>query len=100
MCFPEELKVVEDVVQKLQNSYEKTKDLKADFIQEANIKSIKKTETEEGKVFLRIPGICSGNIRNQKGKSWSLTVRWRGFTLPMKKLPISRSRKVFFNRNF
>jgi outer membrane lipoprotein-sorting protein len=45
--FSEELLVVGDIAQNIQSSYEKTKDLKADFIQEATIKSIKKTEREE-----------------------------------------------------
>ena len=53
--FSEEPPAIGDTVQKLQSSYEKAKDLKSDFVQEATIKSIKKTEREEGKVFFKNP---------------------------------------------
>ena len=51
--FSNELPAVGDITQKLQSSYENAKDLKANFIQEATITSIKKTEREEGKVFFK-----------------------------------------------
>lgn len=66
--FSEELPAVGDIAQKLQSAYEQTKDLKADFIQEANIKSIKKTETEEGRVFFKNPKNMLWEYSNPKGK--------------------------------
>ncbi len=66
--FSEELLVVGDIAQNIQSSYEKTKDLKADFIQEATIKSIKKTEREEGKVFFKNPKNMLWEYTKPQGK--------------------------------
>ena len=66
--FSEELPAVYNVIQKLQFSYEKTKDLKADFVQEATIKSIKKTQIEEGKVFFKNPKNMLWEYTKPQGK--------------------------------
>jgi outer membrane lipoprotein carrier protein len=66
--FSDELPAVGDIAQKLQSSYENAKDLKADFIQEAMIKSIKKTEREEGKVFFKNPKNMLWEYTKPKGK--------------------------------
>lgn len=66
--FSEELPPVGDIVQKLQSAYEQTKDLRADFIQETTLRSIKKTEREEGKVFFKNPKNMSWNYVKPKGK--------------------------------
>jgi len=68
IVFSEELPVVEEIVKNLQASYEKTVDLKADFIQEAYIKSIRKTEREEGKVFFKNPKNMVWEYSQPKGK--------------------------------
>jgi outer membrane lipoprotein carrier protein len=67
-AFSEELPTVGDTAQKLQSSYEKTKDLQADFVQETTIKSIKKTEREEGKVFFKNPKNMLWEYTKPKGK--------------------------------
>ncbi len=67
-CFSQELPAIEKVVQRIQSSYEKTKDLKADFVQEITIKSIKKTEREEGKVFFKNPQNMLWDYTRPKGK--------------------------------
>jgi outer membrane lipoprotein carrier protein len=66
--FSEELPAVVDITQYIQSSYEKAKDLKADFIQEATIKSIKKTEREEGRVFFKNPKNMLWDYAKPKGK--------------------------------
>ncbi|MFZ1037332.1 MAG: outer membrane lipoprotein carrier protein LolA, partial [Smithella sp.] len=66
--FSEELPGVGDIAQRLQSSYEKTKDLTADFIQEAAIKSIKKTQREEGKVFFKNPKSMLWEYAKPQGK--------------------------------
>lgn len=66
--FSEELPAVGDIVQKLQSAYENTKDLKADFIQETTIKSIKKTDREEGRVFYKNPKNMSWDYTKPQGK--------------------------------
>ena len=44
-----------NLITKLQESYERAKNIEARFIQKATIKSINKTETEEGIVYFRKP---------------------------------------------
>jgi len=66
--FSEELPPVGDIVQKLQSAYEQTKDLRADFIQETTLRSIKRTEREEGRVFFKNPKNMSWNYVKPKGK--------------------------------
>ncbi len=46
---------VSDLIAKAQDRYEKTKDLKAHFVQEVTIKSVNKTEREEGTVYVKNP---------------------------------------------
>ena len=43
------------LINKAQERYEKTRDLKAQFIQEVTIKSVNKTEREEGIVYVKNP---------------------------------------------
>ena len=66
--FSQELPAIEKIVQKIQSSYEKTKDLKADFVQEITIKSIRKTEREEGKVVFKNPRNMLWDYTRPKGK--------------------------------
>ncbi len=44
-----------DIIKKLQESYERAESIEARFIQRATIKSLKKTETEEGTVYFKKP---------------------------------------------
>jgi outer membrane lipoprotein carrier protein len=44
-----------EVIVKIQERYEKTEDLKAKFIQELTIKAMKKTEREEGVLYIKNP---------------------------------------------
>ena len=51
VCIAEEIPPIDDIVEQLQRTYEKINDFQANFFQETTIKSIKKTEIEEGIVF-------------------------------------------------
>lgn len=44
-----------EVTAKIQESYDKTKDLKARFVQEITIKALKKSEKEEGIIYIKNP---------------------------------------------
>jgi outer membrane lipoprotein carrier protein len=44
-----------EVTAEIQESYDKTKDLKARFVQEITIKALKKTEKEEGVIYIKNP---------------------------------------------
>ena len=46
---------LDELIAKAQERYEKTQDLKAQFIQEVTIKSVNKTEKEEGVVYVKNP---------------------------------------------
>ena len=46
---------LDELIAKAQERYEKTQDIKAQFIQEVTIKSVNKTEREEGIVYVKNP---------------------------------------------
>ena len=50
-----ELLPIEELIAKAQERYEKTKDLKAKFSQEVTIKSVNKTDKEEGVLYVKNP---------------------------------------------
>jgi len=98
--FSEELPPVGDIAQKLQNTYEQTKDLKADFIQEANIKSIKKTETEEGKVFFKNPKNMLWEYSNPKGKKLVINSQTAWLYLAKEKVAYKQKSEGIFQSKF
>jgi outer membrane lipoprotein carrier protein len=50
-----ELKPLDELVAGIQESYDRAKDFKAEFVQETTIKSIDKVEREEGMVYFKKP---------------------------------------------
>lgn len=98
--FSEELPMVGDIAQKLQSTYEQTKDLKADFIQEANIKSIKKTETEEGKVFFKNPKNMLWEYTNPKGKKLVINSQTAWLYLAKEKVAYRQKSESIFQSKF
>jgi outer membrane lipoprotein carrier protein len=59
---------LEQFTAKTQESYEKTMDLKAHFTQEVTIKSMKKTEREEGMVYFKNPRMMLWDYLKPKAK--------------------------------
>jgi len=59
---------LEQLTAKTQEMYEKTTDLKAIFIQEVTIKSMKKTEREEGTVYFKNPRMMLWDYTKPKAK--------------------------------
>jgi outer membrane lipoprotein carrier protein len=59
---------LEQMTAKTQEMYEKTIDLKANFIQEVTIKSMKKTEREEGTVYFKNPRMMLWDYTKPKSK--------------------------------
>ncbi|KAF0123465.1 MAG: outer membrane lipoprotein carrier protein [bacterium] len=47
---------LEEIVARVQGIYQKTKDFKAEFIQESTLKSINKTQVAKGKIYFKNPG--------------------------------------------
>lgn len=81
----EELPPIDDVVQKLQQTYEKTEDFKANFLQETTIKSIKKTEIEEGRVFFKNPKNMLWDYTKPKAKKLVINQHTAWLYLPQEK---------------
>jgi outer membrane lipoprotein carrier protein len=50
-CIP-----LEEIVAKVQVVYQRTKDFKAEFIQESTLKSLNKTQMAKGKIYFKNPG--------------------------------------------
>ncbi len=59
---------LEQLIAKTQDMYEKTSDLKAGFIQEVTIKSMKRTEREEGTVYFKNPRMMLWDYQKPKAK--------------------------------
>jgi outer membrane lipoprotein carrier protein len=98
--FSEELPSVGDVAQKLQSSYEKTKDLKADFVQEATIKSIKKTQREEGRVFFKNPKNMLWEYTKPQGKKLVINSQKAWLYLSKEKVVYTQKSESIFQSRF
>ena len=98
--FSDELPAVGDIAQKLQSSYEKTKDLKADFIQEATIKSTKKTEREEGKVFFKNPKNMLWEYTKPQGKKLIINSQKAWLYLSREKVVYTQKSESIFQSKF
>jgi outer membrane lipoprotein carrier protein len=98
--FSEEPPAIGDTVQKLQSSYEKAKDLKSDFVQEATIKSIKKTEREEGKVFFKNPKNMLWEYTKPKGKELVINSQKAWLYLSKEKVVYTQKSESIFQSKF
>ena len=96
VSFSEELPAIADLAQKLQMSYETTKDLSADFIQEINVKSITKSEIEEGKVFFKNPQNMLWNYTKPSGKKLVINRDTAWLYLPQEKVAYRQSAGSIF----
>ncbi|MEW6616235.1 MAG: outer membrane lipoprotein chaperone LolA [Thermodesulfobacteriota bacterium] len=47
---------LEEIVAKVQGVYQRTKDFKAEFIQESTLKTLNKTQVAKGKIYFKNPG--------------------------------------------
>jgi outer membrane lipoprotein carrier protein len=99
-AFSEELPAVGDIAQKLQGSYEKTTDLKADFIQEAAIKSIKKTQREEGKVFFKNPKSMLWEYAKPQGKKLVINSQTAWLYIAREKVAYKQKSESIFQSKF
>ena len=98
--FPMNFRRLAILSQKLQSSYEKTKDLKADFVQEATIKSIKKTEREEGKVFFKNPKNMLWEYTKPQGKKLVINSQKAWLYLSKEKVVYTQKSESIFQSKF
>jgi outer membrane lipoprotein carrier protein len=98
--FSDELPAVGDIAQKLQSSYENAKDLKADFVQEAMIKSIKKTQREEGKVFFKNPKNMLWEYTKPQGKKMVINSQKAWLYLSNEKVVYTQKSESIFQSKF
>ena len=94
--FAAELPPIDDVVSHLQQTYEKTIDFKADFIQETTIKSIKKTDVEEGVVFFKNPKNMLWNYTKPKAKKLVINSKKVWLYLPQEKVAYTQDAGYIF----
>ena len=91
-----ELPPIDDVVSRLQQTYEKMVDFKADFIQETTVKSIKKTDVEEGHVFFKNPRNMLWNYTKPKAKKLVINSRKVWLYLPQEKVAYMQDSDYIF----
>lgn len=77
---------IDEVVARLQQTYENTRDFKANFIQETTIQSIKKTDIEEGTVFFKNPKNMLWDYSKPKAKKLVINSRKAWLYLPREKV--------------
>lgn len=73
---------LEQLTARTQEAYEKTKDLKARFIQEVTIKSMKKTEREEGTVYIKNPKMMYWDYSKPKEKKLVINAKTAWLYIP------------------
>ena len=99
-AFSQELPPIGDIAQKLQGSYEKTKDLKADFVQEAVIKSIKQTQREEGTVFFKNPKSMLWEYTKPQGKKVVINSQTAWLYIEKEKVAYKQKSESIFQSKF
>lgn len=87
---------IEAVVTGLQQTYEKTQDFKANFIQTTTIQSIKKTDTEEGTVLFKNPKNMLWDYSKPKAKKLVINARKAWLYLPQEKAAYTQEADYLF----
>jgi outer membrane lipoprotein carrier protein len=77
---------IDEIISRLQLTYEKTLDFNAEFVQETTVKSIKKTDIEEGVVFFKNPKNMLWNYSRPKAKKLVINPRKAWLYLPQEKV--------------
>ncbi len=91
-----DLLAIDDTVSRLQQMYEKTQDFQANFIQETTVKSIRKTDVEEGIVYFKNPKQMLWDYKKPKTKKLIINAQKAWLYLPQDKTVYTQeSDKIF-----
>ncbi|MEN6469573.1 MAG: outer membrane lipoprotein carrier protein LolA [Smithella sp.] len=91
-----EVPPIDDTVNRLQRIYEQTRDFQANFIQETTVKSIRKTDTEEGIVYFKNPKQMFWDYKKPKTKKLIVNAQKSWLYLPQDKAVYTQeSDKIF-----
>lgn len=94
-CFAD-LPHIDETVGRLQQIYEGTQDFQAGFIQETTVKSIRKTDTEEGIVYFKNPRQMLWDYKKPKAKKLIINAQKAWLYLPKDKtVYVQESDKIF-----
>lgn len=88
---------LDELIEKIQSSYEKAEDLQAHFVQETAIKSIRKVEREEGTVFFKKPRKMLWDYSRPKSKKLSINPRKAWLYIPEDNLVYIQDAKKILN---
>jgi len=94
--FAAELPPIDDTVNRLQQIYEQTRDFQANFVQETTVKSIRKTNMEEGIVYFKNPKQMFWDYKKPKTKKLIINAQKSWLYLPRDKAVYTQeSDKIF-----
>jgi outer membrane lipoprotein carrier protein len=91
-----EIPPIDDITSRLQQTYENTIDFKADFIQETTVKSLKRIDVEEGRVFFKNPRNMLWNYTKPKAKKLVINSRKAWLYLPQEKVAYTQDSDHIF----
>jgi outer membrane lipoprotein carrier protein len=86
----------DELIARLQQTYEKTKDFNANFVQETTVISIKKTDIEEGIVYFKSPKNMLWNYTKPKAKKLVINSRKAWLYLPQEKVAYMQEADYIF----
>lgn len=87
---------IDETVNRLQSIYEKTRDFQAGFVQETTVKSIRKTDVEEGVVFFKNPKQMLWDYKKPKAKKLIINAGTAWLYLPQDKTVYTREADQIF----
>jgi outer membrane lipoprotein carrier protein len=95
-CLAAQPPKLEEVVNRLQQMYEKTHDFQANFIQETTVKSIRKTDVESGRVYFKNPRQMFWDYQKPKAKKLIIQSKKSWLYLPLEKtVYVQDSEQIF-----
>jgi len=87
---------LDETINRLQQIYEKTQDFQAGFVQETTVKSIRKTDVEEGIVYFKSPKQMLWDYRKPKAKKLIINASKAWLYLPQDKtVYVQQSDQIF-----